>query len=354
VIVAFKPHIDSQQSSAVSDFLAHHDVPHTVTHRKTQSVVVIPRENESAGLKESLNHFEGIESIHQARHNFQLAARSFRDQPTRFQVKNEVIGRGHLNLVAGPCSVESRQQIMETAHYLHEMGIQFLRGGAYKPRTSPYAFQGLGREGLKLIKEAADKYEMAVITELLDYHLIAEVEAYADILQVGSRNMFNYYMLKKLGEQSKPVLLKRGMFARIEEWLLAAEYILLQGNEKVILCERGLRTFDEAVRNHMDISAIPLAQELSHLPVWADPSQGTGRRNLVQPLSMAATAAGADGLMVEVHPDPDKALSDGNQSLSLTDYQHLLSQVLPVAESLNKNPLPQQTASNSFKATIDL
>ncbi len=337
MIVQLRNTISQKALQEIFTLLGDQNLPYSVADLNGQSLIVIDKSYEDGTTANTLSSLEGVEFIKETSKPYQLVSRDFKDEATRFEVNGETIGQGSLNLVAGPCSIESRSQIMETAHFLSEIGIKFLRGGAYKPRTSPYAFQGLGLEGLKMMREAADVYGMSVITELLDYQLIDEIAPYTDIFQVGSRNMFNYYLLKQLGEQQKPILLKRGMFARLEEWLLAAEYILLHGNEKVILCERGLRTFDPAIRNQLDISAIPLVKELSHLPIWADPSQGSGKRSLVEPLSKAALGAGVDGLMIEVHPDPDRALSDGIQSINLSDYQTLVKNIQPIAENLNKN-----------------
>ncbi|MFN4082542.1 MAG: 3-deoxy-7-phosphoheptulonate synthase [Bacteroidia bacterium] len=244
---------------------------------------------------------------------------------TEFVVKNNKIGSKHYNIIAGPCSVESEEQIFATAEFLNKQNIAFIRGGAYKPRTSPYSFKGLGLQGLKLIREAADTYNLTVVTELLDLSLLDEVSEYADIIQIGSRNMSNFYMLTELGKINKPILLKRGMSAKISEWLLAADYILSGGNENVILCERGIRSFDPEQRNVMDIGAISLIKQLSHLPVWADPSHGTGNAKIVKPLSLASYIAGANGLMVEIHPYPQKALSDSKQALSFNEFEDLLS-----------------------------
>ena len=267
-----------------------------------------------------------------------LVARQDENHQSVIRVGNETIGGRELCLIAGPCAVESEQQLDEIAKGVSDLGIKFMRGGAYKPRTSPYAFQGLKKDGLRLLKNVSDKYGVKIVTEVLDTSLIEEVYPYADILQVGSRNAKNYAFLKELGKIDKPILLKRGMSSTISEWLLAAEYILLGGNENVILCERGIRTFDTSVRNTMDIAAIPLAKELSHLPVIADPSQGTGKRSLVTPLSLAAIAAGADGLMIEVHNDPEEALSDGFQSMYLDSMKDMV-QVLKMQAELSGRSL---------------
>jgi 3-deoxy-7-phosphoheptulonate synthase len=264
--------------------------------------------------------------------DLKLVSRQYSDHNTVIRVGDELIGAKELCLIAGPCAVESEVQLNEIAKGLSELGVKFMRGGAFKPRTSPYAFQGLKKEGLKMLKNASDTYGLKIVTEVLDTTLIEEVYPYADILQVGSRNAKNYQFLKELGKVDKPILLKRGMSSTINEWLLAAEYILLGGNENVILCERGIRTFDTSVRNTMDIAAIPLVKELSHLPIIADPSQGTGQRSLVTPLSLAAIAAGADGLMIEVHNNPEEALSDGFQSMYLNTMGDMVKLMRAQAE----------------------
>ncbi|PCJ65948.1 MAG: 3-deoxy-7-phosphoheptulonate synthase [Bacteroidetes bacterium] len=256
--------------------------------------------------------------------DLKLVSRQHSDHNSIIKVGSETIGGEELCLIAGPCAVESEQQLDEIAKGISDLGIKFMRGGAYKPRTSPYAFQGLKKEGLRMLSDVSKKYGVKIVTEVLDTSLIEEVYPYADILQVGSRNAKNYSFLKELGKIDKPILLKRGMSSTINEWLLAAEYILLEGNENVILCERGIRTFDTSVRNTMDIAAIPLVKELSHLPIIADPSQGTGKRSLVTPLSLAAIAAGADGLMIEVHNKPEEALSDGFQSMYLDSMKEMV------------------------------
>lgn len=264
--------------------------------------------------------------------DLKLVSRKHSDHNTVIRVGDELIGAKELCLIAGPCAVESEEQLNEIAKGLSELGVKFMRGGAFKPRTSPYAFQGLKKEGLKMLKNASDTYGVKIVTEVLDTTLIEEVYPYADILQVGSRNAKNYQFLKELGKIDKPILLKRGMSSTINEWLLAAEYILLGGNENVILCERGIRTFDTSVRNTMDIAAIPLVKELSHLPIMADPSQGTGQRSLVTPLSLASIAAGADGLMIEVHNNPEEALSDGFQSMYLNTMGDMVKLLRAQAE----------------------
>lgn len=270
-----------------------------------------------------------------ARKPYQLVSRDWKQEDTTFQVNGVTIGKD-LMLVAGPCAVENREQIFTISEYLAKKNIKFLRGGAYKPRTSPYSFQGLKTEGLQLLREAGDKYGLAVVSEIMSIDKIDELVTYSDILQVGTRNMQNYPLLKALGKSGKPVLLKRGMSSTIEEWLLAAEYIVSSGNERVILCERGIRTFETATRNTLDIAAIPLIKTLSHLPIILDPSQGTGLRDLVAPVSNAAIAAGADGLIIEVHNQPNEALSDGDQSLYLDQLGDLMPQLSAQAQFRKK------------------
>jgi 3-deoxy-7-phosphoheptulonate synthase len=239
-------------------------------------------------------------------------------------------------VMAGPCSVESREQIECVAEQVARAGAQVIRGGAFKPRSSPYSFQGLGGEGLQMLRAAADRNGLLVVSEVMDQTQIPLVAEYSDILQVGARNMQNYNLLRELGKQRKPVLLKRGIAATIEELLLSAEYIMAGGNYDVILCERGIRTFETYTRNTMDISAIPVVQKLSHLPIIADPSHGTGRRDKVAPMARAAVAAGADGLLIEVHPDPDRALSDGAQSLRPEQFEELMSQLRIIAPAVGR------------------
>lgn len=242
-------------------------------------------------------------------------------------LESVTIGGGTFTIIAGPCSVEGRKQLFKTANIIKDSGIRILRGGAFKPRTSPYSFQGLGEEGLKLLKEARDAYGLYIISEVVSPADVELVNSYVDILQIGARNMQNFTLLKEIGNTDKPVLLKRGMSATIHEFLLSAEYILSHGNKKVILCERGIRTFETSTRNTLDLSAVPLLKEKTHLPVFVDPSHGTGNRNLVLPMSKAAVVSGADGIMVEVHFQPDSAMSDGNQSLSPTMYRHFISEM---------------------------
>lgn len=268
---------------------------------------------------------------------FKLVSREVKTESTVIRVGTEAIGGDELTMIAGPCSVESREQINESAAMLSEMGVKFLRGGAFKPRTSPYAFQGLKEEGLHLLREAADRYGMYVVTEVRDTERIEAVAAASDIIQVGARNMFNFSMLEKLGDLRKPILLKRSFSATVEELLMAAEYMAARGNYEVILCERGIRTYETITRNTLDLNAVPVLKLLSHLPVMVDPSHGTGRWDLVTPMSMAAVAAGADGLVIEVHPDPKVAVSDGFQSLKPDRFRDLLASVSRIAQVVGRS-----------------
>ena len=279
---------------------------------------------------------DGVKEAHRIASPYKLASRSFRPGGTVVKIGDVAIGGDRVVVMAGPCSVESREQIECAAELVARAGAKLIRGGAFKPRSSPYSFQGLGEEGLRLMREAAQKHGLLVVSEVMDHTQIPLVAAYADILQVGARNMQNFNLLRELGKHRKPVLLKRGISATIEELLLSAEYILAGGNYEVILCERGIRTFETSTRNTMDISAIPVVKKLSHLPIIADPSHGTGRRDKVAPMARAAIAAGADGLLVEVHPDPDHALSDGAQSLPPDQFEGLMGQLRMIAEAVER------------------
>jgi 3-deoxy-7-phosphoheptulonate synthase len=279
---------------------------------------------------------EGVKEAHRIVSPYKLASRSFRPGGTVVQVGDIAIGGDNVVVMAGPCSVENRDQIEQSAEVVARAGAKVIRGGAFKPRSSPYAFQGLGEEGLQMLRAAADRHGLLVVSEVMDQTQIPLVAAYSDILQVGARNMQNFNLLRELGRQPKPVLLKRGIAATIEELLLSAEYILAGGNYNVILCERGIRTFETYTRNTMDISAIPVVKKLSHLPIVADPSHGTGRRDKVAPMARAAVAAGADGLLVEVHPDPDRALSDGAQSLRPEQFEDLMRQLRMIAPAVGR------------------
>lgn len=274
-----------------------------------------------------LESYPGVAKVVSISEPYKLAGRPFHPEDTRIRVGEVVIGGDEAVIMAGPCSVESREQLLTAARAVKEAGGHILRGGAFKPRSSPYSFQGLGEEGLKILAEAREITGMPVISEVMDPENLPLVAEYVDILQIGARNMQNFHLLKAVGRLRKPVMLKRGLSATIEEWLMSAEYILNEGNPDVILCERGIRTFETYTRNTLDLSAVPVVKHLSHLPVIVDPSHGVGKRRYVAPLSKAGIVAGADGLMVEVHPTPEKALSDGPQSLTLSEFDDLMSDV---------------------------
>ncbi len=280
---------------------------------------------------------EGVKEAHRIVSPYKLASRSFRPGGTVVKIGDVEIGGDRVVVMAGPCSVESRDQIERSAEVVASAGAKVIRGGAFKPRSSPYSFQGLGEEGLQILREAADRHGLLVVSEVMESAQIPLLAQYSDILQVGARNMQNFNLLRDLGKQRKPVLLKRGIAATIEELLLSAEYIMAGGNYEVILCERGIRTFETYTRNTMDISAIPVVKKLSHLPMIADPSHGTGLRDKVVPMARAAVAAGADGLIVEVHPDPDHALSDGAQSLHPEQFEELMRQLRIIAPAVGRS-----------------
>ncbi|HLJ44515.1 MAG TPA: 3-deoxy-7-phosphoheptulonate synthase [Bryobacteraceae bacterium] len=279
---------------------------------------------------------EGVKECHRIVSPYKLASRHFRPEGTIVKIKDVEIGNGAVVVMAGPCSVENSDQIEKAAEVVARDGAKVIRGGAFKPRTSPYSFQGLGEQGLKMMRDAADRHNLLVISEVMDQTQIAMMSQYVDIFQVGARNMQNFNLLRELGNLRIPVLLKRGISATIEELLLSAEYVLSGGNYDVILCERGIRTFESYTRNTMDISAIPVVKSLSHLPIVADPSHGTGRRDKVIPMARAAVAAGADGLLVEVHHDPDHALSDGAQSLRPQQFVEMMQQIRIIASAVGR------------------
>ncbi len=278
----------------------------------------------------------GVAEIRKIPVSFKLVSRVFHPHDTVITVGRCAIGSDQLALIAGPCSVEGEAQAFTIAAAVAKAGATILRGGAFKPRTSPYSFHGLGEEGLKILRRAADAHGLAVVSEVMDTQQVGLLARYADILQIGARNMQNFALLHEVGQAQKPVLLKRGLAATIEEWLMSAEHILSHGNSQVILCERGIRTFETYTRNTLDLSAVPVVKELSHLPVVVDPSHGTGIRNKVAPMARAAIAAGADGLMIEVHHDPDHALSDGAQSLYPEQFQELVDQIRTIATVLHR------------------
>ena len=286
-------------------------------------------------LQRTISEMEGVEGIETFGTSWKLVSRSFRAERTKINVGSHVIGEGHPAVIAGPCAVESRESILEIAQSAAASGASFLRGGAFKPRSSPYSFRGLKEEGLKYMVEASQLTGLPIVTEVLTPEDVPLVAKYAHVLQIGARNMQNFALLEAVGDVDRPVLLKRGLMATVKELLLSAEYILARGNSQVMLCERGIRTFEPETRNTLDISAVPLLKQHSHLPVVVDPSHAVGKRELVIPVALAAVAAGADAIMVEIHPKPDTALSDGRQSLTLEAFAEMMVLVNKVAESLN-------------------
>jgi 3-deoxy-7-phosphoheptulonate synthase len=288
-------------------------------------------------LQDMLEMLHGVDEVIRVSKPYKLSSREFHPLDTTIDIGDVTIGGKEIVVMAGPCAVENEQQLFETANAVKAAGANILRGGAFKPSTSPYQFRGLGEPGLELLARVKKEIGLPVITEVMSTEDVELVAAYADILQIGARNMQNFSLLEKVAKTGKPVMLKRGLSATVQEWLLAAEYILAQGNGQLMLCERGIRTFETYTRNTMDVSVIPIIEKVSHLPIIADPSHGTGKWYLVIPMALAAVAAGADGIMVEVHPHPDLALKDGAQSLTFDNFQQLMSQLEHVAKAVGRN-----------------
>lgn len=310
---------------------------HLIRGEERIVIGVVGNSNKHRSELEALRAAAGVEELVPISHPFKLASRTVRPEGSVIDVgKGVAIGGPEVIVAAGPCAVESAAQIDDVAKRVARAGAKMLRGGAFKPRTSPYSFQGLGEEGLKLLRAAGDENNLVVVSEVMDPSQVEQMLPYVDVLQVGARNMQNYHLLRALGEVDKPVLLKRGLSATIEELLLSAEYIMAGGNYKVILCERGIRTFETYTRNTLDIAAIPVIKQLSHLPIIADPSHGTGRRDKVAAMARAAVAAGADGLIIEVHPDPERALSDGAQSLYPDQFAQLMAEIRIIAPAVGR------------------
>jgi 3-deoxy-7-phosphoheptulonate synthase len=309
--------------------------PHTIVGEFKTVVAAVGEERGKADLR-ILEAMETVESVMPIQQPFKLASRETRSAASEVQVNGASVGGTRVVVMAGPCSVESEAQVLEVADAVKAAGASVLRGGAFKPRTSPYAFQGLKEEGLKHLAAARKRSGLPVVTEVLETESVEMVAEYADILQIGARNIQNFTLLRRVGEMGKPVLLKRGMATTIQEFLLSAEYILSAGNPQVILCERGIRTFEPTTRFTLDLNAVPVLKKLSHLPVVVDPSHGTGHWDLVAPMAKAAVACGADGLIIEVHPRPEEALSDGPQSLKPTKFAQLMRELRPVAEAVGR------------------
>jgi len=322
-----KPGATREQIDHVCDKIRSHGYVAHPIYGETRTVIGAVGSGNNRAAILALEGAPGVESVVPIRQPFKLVGRELRVERTRIAVGDTMFGADQFVVIAGPCSVEGRGQVLETAHAVQKAGATVLRGGAYKPRTSPYDFQGLEEEGLQLLAEARDATGLKVCTEVMTPEQVDLVAEYADILQIGARNMQNFALLKRVGKITKPILLKRGLSATIKEFLMSAEYIVSQGNPQVILCERGIRTFETMTRNTLDISAVPLLNELTHLPVVVDPSHATGKRSLVLPMAKSAVAAGADGLLVEVHPNPEEAWSDGAQSLTLDEFAQLMAAV---------------------------
>jgi 3-deoxy-7-phosphoheptulonate synthase len=338
MLVVMKPNATASEVEAVTDKIRSLGlVPHAIPGAQRVAIGI-------TGNKGALDPamFEGMPGVRDAirvSQPFKLVSREVKPEDTVIDVGGVPLGGPALAVMAGPCSVESREQILEAAHAVKRAGASFLRGGAYKPRTSPYEFQGLAEEGLKLLALAREQTGLRVVTEAMDAESLPMVAEYADLVQIGARNMQNFSLLKQLGRIGKPVLLKRGPSAMIREWLMAAEYVVAHGNPNVALCERGIRTFETATRNTLDLNAVPVLKSLTHLPVVVDPSHGTGLRAYVSAMARAAVAAGADGLIVEVHPCPEKALSDGQQSLTPAEFGVMMEQVRVIAGAVGR-PVP--------------
>jgi 3-deoxy-7-phosphoheptulonate synthase len=331
MLVVMKDHASQESIDHVVEILHEHGAEAHLSQGEVKTIIGVIGEREVIYTLD-LEGLVGVEEVIRVLKPYKLVTREFQPEDTVVRIGRSSVGAGAVAVIAGPCSIESETQMMDAARAIASAGATMLRGGAYKPRTSPYAFQGMGLEGLKLLRAAGDSVNLPVVTEVLDVRDAATVAEWADVLQVGARNMQNFMMLEELGKMRKPVLLKRGMSSTIEETLSAAEYVLKGGNRDVILCERGIRTFETYTRNTLDLAAVAAFKTLTHLPVIADPSHATGRRDLIAPMSRAAITAGADGVMVEVHPDPEHARCDGPQSLTPPMFGELMGGIRPLIE----------------------
>jgi 3-deoxy-7-phosphoheptulonate synthase len=335
MIIVLKPHVTDEQIRSVAERIREHGLDVHISRGKFRTIVgVIGDEEIIRALP--LEAWPEVEKVMPVLKPYKLVSLEFKTEPTVVKVRDVEIGAGNFVVMAGPCSVESKEQLLETAKAVKAAGAKILRGGAFKPRTSPYSFQGLGLEGLKLLKEVSELTGLPVVTEVMDVRHIEAVAEYADILQIGARNMQNFNLLSEVGRAGKPVLMKRGFSNTVEELLMAAEYIAREGNDQIILCERGIRTFETSTRNTLDISAVPVLKRLTHLPVVIDPSHAAGRSDIVPELCLAAIAVGADGLLVEVHPDPKNALCDGPQSLNFKQFELMMQELKMVAGALKR------------------
>ena len=335
MVIVMRPGVTDREIEEIVQLLHETGLEAHISRGEFRTVIGVIGDDELV-MQVPFQAYPTVERVVPIMKPYKLASRDFQSEATVVTVNGIQVGGGTFTVIAGPCSVESEDQVVKAARIAKQAGARLFRGGAFKPRTSPYSFQGLGEEGLELLAKAREETGLPIVTELLDVRDLELVYRYADVLQVGARNMQNFLMLKELGGQDKPVLLKRGMSATVEEWLMAAEYVLKEGNGKVILCERGIKTFETGTRNTLDISSIPLVRSLSHLPVIVDPSHATGVRDLVPPLCLAALAAGADGVMVEMHPWPREALCDGSQSLTPEGFEAMMEEIARLAEFLGK------------------
>lgn len=330
MIVIMKPHASEEAVRKVTSLIESKGLKAHLSQGDQVTIIgVVGDKTRLAGSNIEIS--DEVDKVVSVTETYKLANRKFHPEPTSIPMANTSIGPDTLTVMAGPCAIESSEQLLETAFAVKKAGATFLRGGAFKPRTSPYSFQGLETEGLKYMREAREATGLSVICEVTSAHAIESAVQYVDMLQIGARNMQNFELLKEAGKTSLPILLKRGLSATIDEWLNAAEYIMSEGNEHVVLCERGIRTFETSTRNTLDLSAVPVLRRKTHLPIIVDPSHATGVRAYVEPLSKAAIAAGADGLMIEVHPCPEKALSDGPQSLTFDEFEEVMSRLRPYA-----------------------
>ena len=335
MIIVMSPASSQENLAGVEEKIKANGLTFHLSKGEDRTIVgVIGDKKKIANLE--MNMMPGVEKTVRITEKYKLVSREFHPTDTVVDVDGVKIGGEHLTVMAGPCAVESEDQLKEAARCVREGGAQFLRGGAFKPRTSPYDFQGLAEKGLKMLREAADENGLKVVTEIVDKDDMELIGTYADVYQVGARNMQNFQLLKALGKAKKPVMLKRGLSSTISEWLNAAEYIAAGGNENIILCERGICTYETFTRNTLDLSAVAAVKELSHLPIIVDPSHGTGRWQMVRPMARAAIAAGADGLIIEVHPHPEVALSDGNQSLTPKNFNRLMEEVKQIGALMGK------------------
>jgi len=349
MLVVMQAHATEEQVRAVCEKIESLGYrPHAIPGAQRTAIGITG--NQGAVQAGGLDELPGVAEVIRVSKPYKLVSRDVKEENSVIKFSNSSVGGRELAIMAGPCAIESREQAFAVAAVVQKAGAQFFRGGAYKPRTSPYTFQGLGLEALKIMAEVRERFGLKIVTEAIDNESLELVEEYADIIQIGARNMQNFSLLKRAGKAKKPVLLKRGMAATLEEFLMAAEYLMSEGNYNVILCERGVRTFADHCRNTLDLSVVPAVQRLSHLPILVDPSHGTGKRDKVLPLSRAAVAVGADGLLIEVHHDPDRALSDGMQSIYPEQFDELMTEIRQMASILQRS-VPQP-ASSAQTATV--